>query len=183
MYIPTYSQRPPAVPVALDLKLGQRPVTVIVDLQPQSFHLREGEYLIQEILFKGAVSVVGQIVEGVILLGVGGILLSERGRDRPICRTVICLQSQNCRLNVRLHFQFALVIQDDLLYLRLFGAVGIRSRCLNHRREILNIQQAGRLGMRSSFVSKERLSQNAFRIFASTAARSYLELKQRPAPR
>src|SRR5699024_6411740 len=67
----------PAVPVALDLKLGQRPVTVIVDLQPQSFHLREGEYLIQEILFKGAVSMVGQIVEGVILLGVGGILLSE----------------------------------------------------------------------------------------------------------
>ena len=67
--------------VALDLKLRHGPVAVVVDLQSQTLDFREGQHLPQEYLLKAAVGVIGQIVEGAVLLGVGGILFAEHGQD------------------------------------------------------------------------------------------------------
>ena len=67
--------------VALDLKLRHSPVAVVVNLKPQMLDFREGQHLPQEYLLKAAVGVIGQIVEGAVLLGVGGILFAEHVQD------------------------------------------------------------------------------------------------------
>lgn len=126
--------------VALDLELGHSPIAVVVDLQPELFHLSEGQYILQELLFKIAVCAVGQIVEGAVFLRVGGIFSPQL--VRRFCVAVL-LQRLDGGQDVRLDFEFARIVQYDILHHRLHRVIVLNFiwHGMNDRLEVGDIQQ------------------------------------------